>query len=57
MAEVFARYFPNEVQMHSYDNAENYQKKKDNWEQLQLFFTKRKIPIQINNIDALILNQ
>lgn len=24
---------------------------------MQLFFSKRKIPIQINNIDALILNQ
>jgi hypothetical protein len=43
--------------MHSFDNAESYSKKKDNWMQLQLFFTKRKIPIVINNIDALILNQ
>ncbi len=43
--------------MHSFDNAESYAKKKDNWEQLQLFFEKRKIPIQIHNIDALILNQ
>ena len=57
MAEVFSRYFPTEVQMHSFDNAESYQKKKDNWQQLQLFFSKRKIPIVINNIDALILNQ
>ena len=38
MAEVFSRYFPTEVQMHSFDNAESYQKKKDNWQQLQLFF-------------------
>ena len=57
VAEIFQRYFPSELQLHSYDNAENYAKKKDNWEQLQLFFSKRKIPIQINNIDALILNQ
>ena len=57
IAEIFSRYFPQEVQMHSFDNAENYSKKKDNWQQLQIFFQKRKIPIVINNIDALILNQ
>jgi hypothetical protein len=57
VAEIFSRYFPSEVQMHSFDNAENYSKKKDNWQQLQIFFQKRKIPIVISNIDALILNQ
>jgi hypothetical protein len=43
--------------MHSFDNAENYKKKKDNWQQLQIFFEKRKIPIVIKNIDSLILNE
>jgi hypothetical protein len=57
VAEIFSRYFPSEIQMHSFDNAENYPKKRDNWQLLQVFFAKRKIPIQINNIDALILNQ
>lgn len=43
--------------MHSFDNAENFKKKKDNWQQLQVFFEKRKIPIVIKNTDSLILNE
>jgi hypothetical protein len=43
--------------MHSYENTENYAKKRDNWQQLQLFFYKRKIPIVLSSIDALILNE
>ena len=43
--------------MHSFDNAENFKKKKDNWQQLQVFFEKRKIPIVIKNMDSLILNE
>jgi len=57
IAEVFSRYFPSDIQMHSFDNAENFSKKKDNWKQLQLFFEKRKIPIVLKNIDSLILNE
>jgi hypothetical protein len=43
--------------MHSFENAENYQKKKDNWNQLQVFFQRRKIPIVLKNMDSLILNE
>lgn len=57
IAEIFSRYFPQDIQMHSFDNAENYRKKRDNWQQLQVFFEKRKIPIVIKNIDSLILNE
>jgi hypothetical protein len=57
VAEVFSRYFPSDIQMHSFDNTGNYAKKKDNWQQLQVFFEKRKIPIVLKNIDSLILNE
>jgi len=57
VAEIFARYFPSDISMHSFENTENYAKKRDNWQQLQLFFYKRKIPIVLSSIDALILNE
>ncbi len=43
--------------MHSFENAENLKKKRDNWQQLQVFFERRKIPIVLKNIDSLILNE
>ena len=43
--------------MHSFENAENYNKKKDNWNQLQVLFERRKIPIILKNMDSLILNE
>jgi len=43
--------------MHSFENAENLLKKKDNWKQLQVFFDRRKIPIVIKNVESLILNE
>lgn len=43
--------------MHTFSNTENYAKKKDNWKQLQLFFNRRKVPITLSAIDALILNE
>jgi hypothetical protein len=57
VAEIFSRYFPSDIQMHSFDNTGNYAKKKDNWQQLQVFFEKRKIPIVLKNLDSLILNE
>jgi len=57
VAEIFNRYFPSDLSMHTFLNTENYAKKRDNWQQLQLFFNRRKIPIQIHSIDALILNE
>jgi predicted site-specific integrase-resolvase len=43
--------------MHSFENAENLLKKKDNWKQLQVFFDIGKIPIVIKNVESLIFNE
>ena len=52
-----SRYFPLDLSMHGFSNMENYGRKRDNWQQLQLFFYKRKIPIVLSSVDALILNE
>jgi len=57
IAEIFSRYFPADISMHTFSNTENYGRKRDNWAQLQLFFNRRKVPIQLNSVDALILNE
>lgn len=57
IAEIFSRFFPSDISMHTFSNTENYGRKRDNWNQLQLFFNRRKIPITIHSVDALILNE
>src|SRR3990167_3213246 len=42
IAEIFARYFPHQLSMHSFDNSENVSKKKNNWLLLQKYFEKNK---------------
>lgn len=48
-AEIFNRQYPQAVQMHSFDNSTQLDRKKRNWEHLERFF--RKYDIQITEKD------
>lgn len=57
IAEIFSRYFPADIQMHSFDFGENIDKKRDNWRLLMTFFKRRGLPIIIKDMDSLIKNE
>ena len=38
VAEVLSKYFPDDVQMHSFENVTSIQRKKSNWHLLKRFF-------------------
>ena len=52
VAEIFSRYYVQDVEMHSYDNGQSLQRKLDNWAQLSKFFAKRDIKIDREVIDS-----
>lgn len=54
VAEIFSRYFPGDISMHSFENGQKAYYKKDNWEQLFKFFKKQRLPIHRPDFEAII---
>ncbi|XP_070554443.1 spermatogenesis-associated protein 4-like [Ptychodera flava] len=54
VAEIFSWYFPQEIQMHSYDNGRSLPTKLGNWSQLERFFKKRNLDIPHELVDGTI---
>jgi hypothetical protein len=44
IAEIFTRYYPNQLSMHSFDNTSNTAKRNNNWFLLSRFFKKKELP-------------
>eukprot|EP00928_Gymnodinium_smaydae_P078197 TRINITY_DN6192_c0_g1_i1.p1 TRINITY_DN6192_c0_g1~~TRINITY_DN6192_c0_g1_i1.p1 ORF type:complete len:820 (-),score=210.67 TRINITY_DN6192_c0_g1_i1:86-2545(-) len=51
VAEIFSRYFPTHISMHTFDNGNRTACKNDNWEQLFRFFKSVEPPIPITRLD------
>ena len=45
VAEIFSRYYPQQIKMHSFDNGSQTGKKEGNWKLLSVFFAKFSVPI------------
>jgi len=59
VAEIFSRYYPDEIEMYQFDNAFQKDKKYNNWGHLQKFFDntkkkKDKIPLTFADYDPVI---
>ena len=54
MAEIFSRYYPGDINMHSFDNGASLSKKLDNWTQLEKFFKKKGVDVDRPMMDSVI---
>ncbi|KAJ9506502.1 hypothetical protein QJQ45_019626 [Haematococcus lacustris] len=54
VAEILSRYYPADIQMHSFENVTSLQRKKQNWMLLEKFFKKKQIPVDAGQIDCVI---
>ncbi|XP_066429610.1 spermatogenesis-associated protein 4 [Eleutherodactylus coqui] len=53
-AEIFSRYYPDDIQMHSFGNGTSLNTKLGNWSQLEKFFIKRNLNFSKEVIDGTI---
>jgi hypothetical protein len=54
VAEIFSRYYPGDINMHSFDNGTSLPKKLDNWTQLEKFFKKKGVDVDRPLMDSVI---
>ena len=54
IAEIFSRYYPGKIYMHSLDNSSNQLRKQSNWSILLLFFQKNELPFKKNDFDKIL---
>jgi len=57
VAEIISRYYPQEVEMHSFDIGVGVKTKLDNWQQLEKFFRKHGVNISRKLIDDIIASR
>ncbi len=53
-AEIFNRYFPNDIEMYQIDNGFKLGVKENNWTFMQKLFKRKGIPIDFNDYDGVI---
>jgi hypothetical protein len=51
---VLSRYFPADVEMHSFENVRSAERKRANWAVLERLFARRGIPVDKRAVDAVI---
>ncbi len=56
MAEILSRYYPGKISLHSFDNSQNQERRKNNWSILELFFKKNEIPLTKKDFDKILNN-
>lgn len=47
VAEVLSKYFPDDVQMHSFENVTSIERKRSNWHLLKKFFKVRRCRVRL----------
>uniref|UniRef100_A0A7R9YU19 Calponin-homology (CH) domain-containing protein n=1 Tax=Chlamydomonas euryale TaxID=1486919 RepID=A0A7R9YU19_9CHLO len=53
-AEMLSRYYPGDVQMHSFENVTSNERKKSNWELLTKLFKRKRIPVEKALVDRVV---